>query len=61
MLLKDTDREIIEHICEYIEVWRDEPPESLILLSTVYQGIRRIIGNACEEKESSEILPKGWN
>ena len=67
LLQRDTDREIIEHICEYLSVMADEPAESLISLKSIYNDIRRIIGNACEEKSQSQTytqggtLPKGWN
>lgn len=45
------NREIIHHICEYIRVMEDEPEEALIRLRSVYQDIRRILGDAYKETE----------
>jgi len=39
----ERDREIIEHICEYIHIMEDEPADSLIKLKTIYHDIRRIL------------------
>ncbi len=56
-------REIVRHIAEFTRVMEDEPPESLIKLSSIYSSLRRILGNAYEEKdnEQEQTLPKGWN
>jgi len=41
--LSSREREIIEHISEYLRVMEDEPADALIKLKTVYHDIRRIL------------------
>ena len=39
------DREVVEHLREYLKVMESEPAEHLIKLKDVYHNLRRILGD----------------
>ena len=43
--LNDTDREIVEHLKEYLDVIRDEPAKDKMLMYKLFHDLNRILGN----------------
>ena len=45
MLVINHNREIVNHLKEYLKVMESEPAEDLIKLKDVYHNLRRILGD----------------
>lgn len=45
LLVINHNREIVEHIREYVDIMKDEPAHELIEVQRVYHDLRRMLGD----------------